>query len=86
MKLTLRIVEAWRRGDDVRRKVLRALSHPLNTKNALTNSIAKQTNKEEQVTLWARCCIREKKQENKKKNLSNEEEEEKENREENKRV
>ncbi len=67
MKLTLRIVEAWRRGDDVRRKVLRALSHSLNTKNALMNSIAKQTNKEEQVTLWARCCIREKKQENKKK-------------------
>jgi hypothetical protein len=27
-KLTLRIVEAWRRGDDTRRKVLRALSHP----------------------------------------------------------
>jgi len=51
MKLTLRIVEAWRRGDDARRKVLRPLSHPLNTKNALTNSIAKQTNKEEQVTL-----------------------------------
>jgi hypothetical protein len=34
-KLTLRIVEAWRRGDDARRKVSRALSHPSNTKNAL---------------------------------------------------
>jgi seryl-tRNA synthetase len=50
-KLTLRIVEAWRRGDDARRKVLRALSHPSNTKNALINSIAKQTNKEEHFTL-----------------------------------
>jgi seryl-tRNA synthetase len=50
-KLTLRIVEAWRRGDDARRKVLRALSHPSNTQNALMNSIAKQTNKEEHFTL-----------------------------------
>jgi hypothetical protein len=51
MKLTLRIVEAWRRGDATKRTVLRALSHPLNTKNALMNSIAKQTNKEEHFTL-----------------------------------
>jgi len=50
-KLTLRIVEAWRRGDDAKSKVLRALSHPSNTKNALMNSIAKQTNKEEHFTL-----------------------------------
>jgi hypothetical protein len=47
----LRIVEAWRRGDDTRKRVLRALSHPSNTKNALMNSIAKQTNKEEHFTL-----------------------------------
>ncbi len=86
----MRIVEAlevgWRRY--YKKGVEGSLSHTSNTKNALMNSIAKQTNKRGAFYIMSLLLHKRKnKQKNKKKNLSNEEEQEQEqNREEKKRV
>jgi hypothetical protein len=58
MQLAWRIVETWKRGGNGKRGVTRAPWHPPNTKNTLISSVAKQTNRKQQVVLRTYCCIR----------------------------